>query len=169
MNDMGKNERLTDITTQATDAARLLVSSVMAACGVAGKSQHREGGACEALVGGVATVAGALHTLAAFLNKGDANGPVTPDEMLFAALLVWHCSPSTDGEKSVLVFDPSLILDTMESFEKFTGRKPDGFMIPALAKAARDCAAEGTAALDRFRTERAAHIAAQERGNSPLN
>ena len=166
MNDMGKNERLTDITAQATDAARMLVSSVMAACGVVSKSKN---GACEALVGGIATVAGAIHMLAAFLNKGEINGPVTPDEMLFAALLVWHCSPSNDGENSVLAFDPSIILDTMETFEKFTGRKPDSFMIPAMAQAARDCAAEGAAALDRFRTARAAEIAAQERGNNPLN
>ena len=121
------------------------------------------------IIGGVAAVAGCLHTLGAFLNKNDLTGPVSSDEVLFTALLVWHCSPSNDGEKSLLAFDPSIILDAMESFEKFTGRKPDGFMIPAMAQAARDCAAEGTAALDRFRASRAAEIAAQERGNSPLN
>ena len=170
MNDMGKNDRLTSVTEQATDAARTLVSSVMAAAGMAGKSLDPNAGAVEAIVGGVATIAGGLHTLAAFLNKSeDIQGPVTSDETLFTALLVWHCSPANDGEKSTLVFDPSLILDAMESFERFTGRKPDGFMIPAMAQAARDCAAEGNAVLEKFRADRAAHIAAAERGNSPLN
>lgn len=171
MHDMGKNRKLTDLTQQVADATRQLTAAAMAAAGHTVTRDGTDGtGAVEAIVGGVVVVANSMATLATFLNRGeDINGSVTPDEMLFTAFLVCRCSPANDGEKSVLAFDPSIILDAMEDFEKFTGRKPDDFIIPAMAAAARDCAKEGGALLDRFRTERAAEIAKAERGNSPLN
>lgn len=125
----------------------------------------------------IATVATAapIHVLAAMINKSrKMDEPVSADETLFAAILVALVNPGTvqinaDTMGSICGWDISVVHDAMEMFERATGKKPDSFLLPAMAKAACDMAQEGNQPFTKFREERAAARAQAERGNNPLN
>jgi hypothetical protein len=129
------------------------------------------GNIVESIVMMMVAAGGSLGVVGGMLsnNTKSPEDPVSADEMLFAAILVSVANPGTDGDRGIMAFDPSVIYDAMEMFERATGRKPDTFMIPAMAEAARSCAAQGAEALAKFQQERAAGIELAKRGDAKLN
>lgn len=121
----------------------------------------------EAMIYLIGVTTGSLSLLAR-LAAGSEKAE-NDDQRLFAALLVVSCIEDTgDGSHNTMAFGPDRILDAMNAFEKYTGRKPDAFLNASMVQAARDVektGEEGIAMLDCLR--KAASEA--RRNGTPLN
>ncbi len=88
----------------------------------------------------------------------DPSDGITPETLLFSALLVNQIAPDYDHNKNGVVcsFGPHVLLETMSAYEKLTGKKPDEFLVPGLVKAVRELGNHSGEVLNAF-MERRAH------------
>ncbi len=117
------------------------------AIGVIAKSGKGKSAAIHAVLNGTAGIINVLATLVANHVKPDniedlnPNLAVTPEVLLFTALLVNKCAPVCEPDGHVQSqFGPHVIWAALEAYERLTGQKPDQFLAPGLAEAGREFA-----------------------------
>lgn len=97
---------------------------------------------------GMNFAAGILHSVAvltADTSSVDPDNPtqeainrcITPEVLLFTALLVNKCSPEAEGNVVNTEFGPEQIFNALEAYEQLTGKRCDEFLDKDMVAAAR--------------------------------
>lgn len=103
----------------------------------------------------LAAASGAVGVVASLVQHEDDNAEPNADHVLFACLLLANTTQPVKGtHDAIFAFDPSIVLDTLNQYERLTGRKPDSLLLSNMVKAAREMAAAGEAPLRAFMSAR---------------
>lgn len=95
----------------------------------------------------IACMTGPLAAISMMTSKGDN---VTPDAILFAAILAAMAIAPAGTNALSLTFSPAVLLEAIESFEKLTGQKADSVLCEGMVEAARTVEREGAIPLQSF-------------------
>lgn len=137
------------------DYAKKFEKALNLAGQLAAAAAMTEDNICGGLCMAMAVSAGALGAVATIIQHENDKNPPNGDHLLFAALLVTTAtSPLSKSNDTIFAFDPSIILDTLNLFEKMTGRKADPLLMSGMVGAAREMAKSGAAPLDAFMAAR---------------
>jgi hypothetical protein len=116
---------------------------------------HEHGGGMPDSIYTTANLAiGVIHSIAMCVGKAkwtenvedfDPLTAITAESMLFSVILVNKMSPDFDpvSNGSTAEFGPHILYEALETYERYTGKKPDEFLMPGLVKAAREVGAMG--------------------------
>ncbi len=103
----------------------------------------------------LAAASGTIGVVASLVQHEDDKAEPNADHVLFACLLLANTTQPVKGTRdAIFAFDPSIVHDTLVTFEKLTGRKPDKLLLTNMVRAAREMATAGEAPLKAFMAAR---------------
>jgi hypothetical protein len=95
----------------------------------------------------IACLTGPIAAVAIMSAKGDT---VTPESIMFAAILAAKATAPAGADHLSLTFSPEIIMEAVEAFEKLTGQKADEVVCEGMMGAVRHVQEQGAIPLQTF-------------------